>query len=92
MSHNPALSHSHTLNLGARGRLVLPAAVREQLGLREGDRLVLTVQPDGSLRLVGLRAQVTKLQGLYKNTSPGADWAGALIEERRLEARQESDA
>ena len=34
-----------------RGRLVLPAEVRERLHIRDGDRLALVVDPDGTIRL-----------------------------------------
>lgn len=80
----------YTINLGARGRLVLPAPLRERLGLKEGDRLVLTVQSDGSLSLISLREQVSKLQGLFKDIAPGVSLADELIAERREEARQEA--
>jgi len=46
--HTPA---RYTLHLGNRGRIVLPAEVRHQLDLKDGDRLILTVEADGSLRL-----------------------------------------
>ncbi len=81
----------YTLHLGARGRLVLPASIRERLNLKEGDRLVLTVEADGSLRLLSLREQVRKLQGLFKNIAPGVSLADELIQERREEARRESE-
>ena len=81
----------YTLNLGVRGRLVLPAPLRERLGLKEGDRLVLTVQADGSLRLVSLREQVSQLQGLFKNIAPGVSLADELMAERREEARWEAE-
>ncbi len=57
----------YTLHLGARGSLVLPASLRERLGLTEGDRLMLTVEADGILRMVSLRDQVRKLQGFFKD-------------------------
>ena len=47
-----------SVTVGARGRLVLPAALRERLGVGEGDKLVLTVQPDGSVKLVSVRDAV----------------------------------
>lgn len=79
----------YTLHLGARGRLVLPASLRERLELKEGDRLVLTVEADGSLRLVSLREQVRKLQGIFKDIAPGVSLADELIQERREEARRD---
>jgi len=39
------------VTLGDDGRVALPADVRGALGLRPGTRMVLTTEPDGSLRL-----------------------------------------
>ncbi|MBW4551012.1 MAG: AbrB/MazE/SpoVT family DNA-binding domain-containing protein [Aphanocapsa sp. GSE-SYN-MK-11-07L] len=41
--------------LYVRGRLVLPASLRKRIGLQEGDRLVISVELDQSLRLVSLK-------------------------------------
>jgi len=79
----------YCLHLGARGRVVLPAAVRERLELREGDRLVLVVEPDGTMRLAPLRRQVQRLQGAYAHVAPGASLADELIAARRREAARE---
>ncbi len=81
----------YTLHLGARGRLVLPARLRERLNLKEGDRLVLTVEVDGSLRLVSIAEQVRKLQGLFKDIAPRVSLADELIQERREEARRDNE-
>lgn len=80
----------YTLQLGDRGRIVLPAAVREQLNLKEGDRLVLTLETDGSLRLTNLRELVKKAQGLFKDIK-GVSLASELIQERREEALREKE-
>ena len=37
--------------VGERGRLVLPAAVRAELGLKPGTRLLLSTEADGTLRV-----------------------------------------
>ena len=71
--------------------MVLPAKVRRRLGLREGDRMVLVVQPDRSLRLVSLQEELKKLQGMYKHLAPGRSAVDELIRERREEARRENE-
>ena len=38
------------LTLSSKGQLVIPARLRQLLGLRSGDRLALSLEPDG-LRL-----------------------------------------
>ncbi len=79
----------YSLQLGARGRLVLPAAIRRRLRLEEGDRLVLIEDRDGSLRLTSLRHQVESTQGLLKHLAPGRSLVEELIRERRAEAASE---
>ncbi len=51
--------------------------------------MILTVEPDGSLRLVSLREQVKKLKGIYRRLAPGVSLANELIRERRREAKRE---
>ena len=69
----------------------MPAALREQLGLKEGDRLVLTVQPDGSVKLVSLREAARRARGMFAHVAPGRSLVDELIAERREEARKESE-
>lgn len=79
----------YSLHLGARGRIVLPASVRKRLGLKGGDRLILTVESDSTLRLIGLRAQVEKHRGLLKHLAPGRSLVDELIQERRADGARE---
>lgn len=81
----------HVVQLGARGRLVLPAPVRKALALEEGDRVVLTVRDDGSLRLASLKRKIQQFQGMFKDLEPDVDWSQELIEQRREEAWREED-
>jgi AbrB family looped-hinge helix DNA binding protein len=79
----------YAVALGERGRLVLPAQLRRRLDLHPGDRLILTVEPEGDLRVVTARAQARRLLGLYRDLAPGRSLADELIAERREEARRE---
>lgn len=86
------ISIQHSVQLGVRGRLVLPAAVRKTLGLREGDRLVIRLREDGVIELVGAREVVQGSKGLLGRLYPalkGKALAQELIEDRRKEALQE---
>ncbi len=81
-----------SVTVGARGRVVLPAALRERLGVGEGDKLVLTVQPDGSVKLVSVRDAVRRARGLFAQLAPpGVSLVDELIAERREEARREDE-
>jgi AbrB family looped-hinge helix DNA binding protein len=86
MSHNTEL---YTISLGERGRLVLPARLRQRLDLQAGDRLIVTVDAEGGFRVVSAREQARRLRGLYRDLAPTYSLADALIAERREEARRE---
>jgi AbrB family looped-hinge helix DNA binding protein len=79
----------YTIALGERGRLVLPAQLRRRLDLHPGDRLIVTVEPEGGFRVVTAREQARRLLGLYRDLAPGRSLAHELIAERREEARRE---
>ncbi|MCM8749536.1 AbrB/MazE/SpoVT family DNA-binding domain-containing protein [Thermomicrobiaceae bacterium CFH 74404] len=79
----------YTIALDERGRLVLPARLRRRLDLRPGDRLIITVDAAGGLRVVSAREQARRLRGLYRDLAPGRSLADELIAERREEARRE---
>jgi hypothetical protein len=44
------------------------------------------------MRLVSLREQVRKVQGLYRHLAPGVDLVEELLKDRREEARREEDS
>jgi AbrB family looped-hinge helix DNA binding protein len=79
----------HVVQLGARGRLVLPAPVRRRLGIDEGDRVVITVEDDGSLRVASLKRKIRRFQGMFKGLKKGGEWSQELIEQRRAETEEE---
>lgn len=79
----------YSIRLGARGRMVLPSRVRKDLGLQEGDRLILTVSPSGQLRLISSMDAANSAMGLLREAAEGRSLADELIAERRQEARDE---
>jgi AbrB family looped-hinge helix DNA binding protein len=79
----------YAVHVGARGRLVLPAPLRKRLSIAEGDRLVMTLEPDGRVIMASLRQQIGKAQGLYRHVAQGKSLADELIAERRAEAKAE---
>lgn len=88
-----ALCMVHTerfvVSLGDRGRLVLPAALRYRLGLSRGDRLILTVDPEGGFRVVSARELARRFNGIFKDLAPVRSLVDELIAERREEAQRE---
>lgn len=89
MAHKETKENHYSATLGARGRVVLPAGLRERLGVEEGDRLVFTVQEDGGVRLISLREAARGLEGAYAHLATGGSVVDELIAERREEARRE---
>lgn len=82
-------SLSYAVALGDRGRLVLPADLRRRLSLQTGDRLILTVESDGVVRVITARELARRGYGLFKGVDPERSLVDELIAERREEARRE---
>jgi AbrB family looped-hinge helix DNA binding protein len=75
--------------LGDRGRLVLPAPLRERFDLHPGDRLIFTVDGDAGFRVVSARELAQRLHGMYAHLFPERSAVDELIAERRAEAQRE---
>jgi AbrB family looped-hinge helix DNA binding protein len=78
----------HTVKLGERGRLVIPAETRAKLGLKAGDRLVVS-ERDGELRLLPVAARVRALRGAWSDLAPDRGLVEELIADRRAEGELE---
>ena len=55
ISMNNMNPHQHNIDmvtLGERGQVVIPAAMREQLNLKSGDKLMVVCKDDGMIGLV----------------------------------------
>lgn len=53
-----------------RGRITLPPAIRDALGVGVGDRVRFVVTQDGRVRVVADEARVSELAGLLRAESP----------------------
>jgi bifunctional DNA-binding transcriptional regulator/antitoxin component of YhaV-PrlF toxin-antitoxin module len=73
--------------MGDRGRLVIPAELRERAGLAEGAVLTMLETPTGLVLLT--RSQ---LQELVRADLAGVDLVGELLAERRAESVTEDAA
>jgi AbrB family looped-hinge helix DNA binding protein len=77
------------LQVGPGGRIVIPAAFREAMQVKEGDRVMARVV-DGELRVITPAMGVRKAQKMVRETIPaGVDLVGSLFEERRREYEEE---
>jgi AbrB family looped-hinge helix DNA binding protein len=72
------MSGTHLVVMGDRGRLVIPAEVREHVGLGTGTTLTLLETPDGLVLLT--REQ---LRSLVRRDLAGLDLVGELLADRR---------
>jgi len=73
--------------LGRQGRLVIPAALRRELRLQDGDRLSLARDGD-RLVVAPRRGEVEAVRGLLRHLGDG-HVVDDLIAERRAEAARE---
>jgi AbrB family looped-hinge helix DNA binding protein len=71
--------------MGDRGRLVIPAELRSQLGLAEGTPIVLIATPGGTL-LVSRE----QLKSLVREDLAGLDLVGELLADRRQAAAEDA--
>lgn len=78
----------HT-KINQNGRIVIPAELREKMGVKPGDPVVLTLS-EGVLRVESHRAVIRKIQEDFARfRKPGQLASDELIAERREEARSE---
>jgi len=84
------LHADHQVVVGDRGRLVLPADVRADMGIEAGTRMLLSTERDGSLRLRPYRSIADENRGLLADLEPtDRSMVDELIAERRREAARE---
>jgi AbrB family looped-hinge helix DNA binding protein len=77
--------------ISQNGRIVIPAAIRSQMGLKPGEDVLMEVE-DGVLRIESHRARIRRIQEEFKKyAKPGALISDELIADRREEARREAE-
>ena len=75
--------------MGPKGRVVIPAGIRRELGIEEGSELVALVEGEAVV-LVPRSAIKTRLRSMFAAT--GGSMRDELIAERRAEAARDADA
>ena len=69
---------------------MLPAEIRDRLGIRQGDQLAFILENDGTVSIKTRDVALNDLQGSFKHLAPaGHDASDDLIAERRREGRLE---
>jgi antitoxin PrlF len=72
--------------LNENGRIVIPASIRQALGIVPGDE-VLLLMDDGEVRMTTPRRRAERAQRLYKKyVGDGVSLVDELIADRRKEA------
>jgi AbrB family looped-hinge helix DNA binding protein len=79
------------VKVGPKGRVVVPAEIRRELGIEEGTELMARVEGDGIV-LEPRSAAIRRLQDLVTSIVPrDVSLVDELIAERREEARREAE-
>lgn len=83
------MSGTSSVEVGPKGRVVIPAAIRRELGIEEGTRLVALVE-GGAVVLIPRAGVEERLLGMFLDVPTSI--AQELIRERRREAAAEVPA
>jgi AbrB family looped-hinge helix DNA binding protein len=91
----PALRHDNMpsvkVRLGPDGRVVVPAAIRDALGLKEGDVLFARLE-GGEIKLLTPQAAMLRAQAIVRQFVPdNVSLVDELIADRRREAAREME-
>jgi AbrB family looped-hinge helix DNA binding protein len=81
------VSDTSVVSVGPKGRVVIPADIRRELGIREGSELVALVEGPAVV-LVPRSAIKSRLRSMFADI--GTSLRDELLEDRRAAARLES--
>jgi AbrB family looped-hinge helix DNA binding protein len=85
------MSTTHDVRVAENGRMVLPRAVRDALGLQGPAKLVITVEGD-EVRLTPVRHGALRAQALYRRHATARSTVDDFLAERRREAEADDPA
>jgi AbrB family looped-hinge helix DNA binding protein len=83
------MSDTAIVSVGPKGRVVIPASIRRELGIMEGSELVALVE-GAAVVLVPRSAIKARLRSIFANVP--ASMREELIADRRADAARESRA
>ena len=78
------------VTVSSKGQVVIPAAIRHELGIEPGTRLVMRVQ--GGRVIVdaeSIEAKLRKIEAMHGITAGGPSGTNLLLEDRRKERERE---
>lgn len=93
--HQPAArdissAAAHRVIVGSQGEVLLPDKVRQELGLRSGETLLVSVEDD-EIRLTTVSAAIRKVQAAVRQYVPDSvSLVDELLDDRRREIESES--
>lgn len=89
LNESDTTEESYHLTLDSAGRIRLPNAVRERLGVEHGDAIVV-IEDDDEIRLETAAAALARAQDYFASFVPdGISLADELMAERREEVERE---
>ena len=84
-----AMPEAQKVELGAGGRLVIPAPMRTALGMKEGDKLLVRLEGN-ELRIYTYQEAMRRAQELVRSFVPAdVSLVDELIADRRAEAARD---
>lgn len=87
-THTMTAPKSQVMHVDKHGRIVIPAEIRDALGLAAGEKIVLRVK-DGRLEVENLRQSIARHAGIARrmgNIPDNVSIVDEFIAERRAEA------
>ena len=82
------MGFSVDVRVAGNGRMVLPRAVRDALGIRGETKVVLTIEGE-EVRVAPVRHGARRVQDLYRQHARTPSSVDDFLEERRREAERE---
>lgn len=76
--------------VSSKGQLVIPAAIRQELGIEPGTRIAIRREgPELILKPETLAAKLALIERMHGRTAGGPSGTEMLLEDRRLERERE---